>query len=199
LTTRLLLIRHGETDWNVEGRYQGQEDPPLNRRGRDQALLLAEQLSGIPLDVLYSSPLARARETARALEERLAVPVHFEARLMEIHLGDWGGRLAAEVAEKDAERYLRWDTDPWSVTPPGGESLFQVRERVHAAADEIVRRHERKTIGLVAHRISLAMLKIRYQNLDPSLVRKFYLPNAGWEEVVLDSRAGTWRHPQRRP
>ena len=199
MTTRLLLIRHGETDWNAEGRYQGQEDPPLNRRGRDQALVLAEALSGISLDVLYSSPLVRARETARVLEERLAVPLHFEPRLMEIHLGDWGGRLAVEVAENDAERYRRWDNDPWSVTPPGGESLFQVRERVHAAADEIVRRHEGKTIGLVGHRISLAMLKIRYQNLDPSHVRKFYLPNAGWEEVVPVSRVETWRHPQRPP
>jgi probable phosphoglycerate mutase len=199
MTTRLLLIRHGETDWNVEGRYQGQEDPPLNDRGRDQSLLLAEKLSGIPLEVLYSSPLARARETARALEERFGVPLHFEPRLMEIHLGDWGNRLATEVAVRDAERYRRWETDPWSVTPPGGENLFQVRERVHAAVDEIVQRHEGKTIGLVAHRIPLAMLKIRYQNLDPSLVRKLYLPNAGWEEVVPDSRAETGRHKPAAP
>jgi probable phosphoglycerate mutase len=199
MTTRLLLIRHGETDWNVEGRYQGQEDPPLNGRGRDQAILLAEKLSRIPLEVLYSSPLTRARETARALEERLAVPLHFEPRLMEIHLGDWGNRLATEVAARDADRFHRWETDPWSVTPPGGESLFQVRERVHAAVDEIVRRYEGKTIGLVAHRIPLAMLKIRYQNLDPSLVRKLYLPNAGWEEIVLDALAGNERRTPAAP
>jgi len=188
LTTRLILIRHGETDWNVQGRYQGQEDPPLNRRGRDQALRLAETLSGIPMDVLYSSPLARARETAQPLKERFKVPLHFETRLMEIHLGEWGGRLSAEVAVQDPDRHLRWEADAWSVTPPGGESLFEVRERVHAAADEIVRRHEGKTIGLVAHRIPLAMLKIRYGNLDPSLLRKLYLPNAGWEEVESASR-----------
>ncbi len=188
MTTRLLLIRHGETDWNVERRCQGQEDPPLNSQGREQALHLAEALSGIPPDVLYSSPLARARQTAHVLEERFAVPVHLEPRLMEIHLGDWGGRLVSEVAANDADRYLRWEADAWSVTPPGGESLYQVRERVHAAADEIVRRHKGKTIGLVAHRIPLAMLKIRYENLDSSLLRKQYLPNAGWEEVVLGIR-----------
>lgn len=188
MITRLLLIRHGETDWNVERRCQGQEDPPLNSQGREQALLLADALSGISLDVLYSSPLARARETARILKERLGVSLHLEPRLMEIHLGDWGSRLVTEVAENDAERYLRWDTDPWSVTPPGGESLFQVRERVHAAGDEIVRRHKGKTIGLVAHRIPLAMLKIRYEHLDSSLLRKMYLPNAGWEEVIPDTR-----------
>lgn len=199
MTTRLLLIRHGETDWNVEGRYQGQEDPPLNRCGRDQARLLAEKISGVPLEVLYSSPLKRARETARTLEERLAVPLHFEPRLMEIHLGDWGSRLATEVAARDPERFLLWETDPWSVTPPGGESLFQVRERVHAAVDEIVRRHEGKTIGLVAHRIPLALLKIRYQHLDSSLVRKLYLPNAGWEEIVLDALAGNERHTPAAP
>lgn len=183
MSTRLILIRHGETDWNVEKRYQGQEDPPLNGRGRDQALFLAEALSAIPLDVLYSSPLARARETAQIITEQLGIPLHFEARLKEIHLGEWGGKLSAEVAAQDPDRHLRWEADAWSVTPPGGESLFQVRERVHAAADEIVRRHEGRTIGLVAHRIPLGLLRIRYGNLDPSLLRKMYLPNAGWEEV----------------
>jgi broad specificity phosphatase PhoE len=159
--------------------------------------LLADALSGEPLHVLYGSPLKRARETAQIVQDKLAIPLYGEPRLMEIHLGDWGGRLATEVAARDAERYLRWETDPWSVTPPGGESLFQVRERVHAAADEIVRRHEGKTIGLVAHRIPLAMLKIRYENLDSSLLRKLYLPNAGWEEVVLDSCGEKGRHPPR--
>jgi broad specificity phosphatase PhoE len=195
MTTRLLLIRHGETDWNLEGRYQGQENPPLNRRGRDQARLLAEALSGEPLDVLYGSPLKRARETAQIVQDKLTIPLHEEPRLMEIHLGNWGGRLATEIAVRDAERYLRWETDPWSVTPPGGENLFQVRERVHVAADEIVRWHEGKTIGLVAHRIPLALLKIRYRDIDPSLVRKLYLPNGGWEEVVLEDRVEPGRHP----
>lgn len=183
MTTRLILIRHGETDWNVEKRYQGQEDPPLNRRGREQAKLLAEALSGVPVNVLYSSPLARARETAETLKERFGVPLHFEARLKEIHLGEWGGKLSVEVAEQDPDRHLRWEADAWSVTPPGGESLFQVRERVHAAADDIVLKHEGKTIGMVAHRIPLALLKIRYDNLDSSLLRNLYLPNAGWEEI----------------
>lgn len=194
MTTRLLLIRHGETDWNVEGRYQGQEDPPLNRRGRDQARLLADALSGEPLHVLYGSPLKRARETAQIVQDKLTIPLYDEPRLMEIHLGDWGSRLATEIAVRDSELFLLWETDPWSVTPPGGESLFQVRERVHAAVDEIVRRHEGKTIGLVAHRIPLALLKIRYQHLNSSLVRKLYLPNAGWEEIVLDALAGNERH-----
>jgi broad specificity phosphatase PhoE len=197
MTTRLLLIRHGETDWNVEKRYQGQEDPPLNRRGRDQACLLAEELSGEPLHVLYGSPLKRAWETAQIIRDRLAIPLHDEPRLKEIHLGDWGGRLAAEVAVRDAERHLRWEADAWSVAPPGGESLFQVRERVHAAADEIVPRHDGRAIGIVAHRIPLALLKIRYMKIDPSFIRRHYLPNAGWEEVVLDSREETRRHPPR--
>ena len=188
MNTRLILIRHGETDWNMEKRYQGQEDPPLNWRGRDQARRLAEALSVVPLDVLYSSPLARARETAEILKEQFGVPLHFEARLKEIHLGEWGGKLSAEVAEQDPDRHLRWETDAWSVTPPGGESLFQVRDRVHAAADEIVRRHAGKTIGLVAHRIPLGLLKVRYGNLDSSLLRKLYLPNAGWEKVELAFR-----------
>lgn len=194
MTTRLLLVRHGQTDWNVEGRYQGQKDPPLNPQGRDQAIFLAEDLSAVPLHVLYSSPLQRAWETAHIIEEKLALPLYVEPRLMEISMGEWEGRLVTEIAVRDSEQFLRWESSPWSVAPPGGESLYHVRERVYAAVDEIVPRHVGRSIGLVTHQLPLALLKIRYQKLNPSLVRKLDQPNASWEEVVLDSRAGTGWH-----
>lgn len=189
--TRLILIRHGETDWNVEGRYQGQADPPLNARGLDQARQLADGANGPPflrdagLTVLYSSPLRRARQTAEVLAETLHLPLYLEPRLMEIHQGDWQRCLRADIAARYPDLFRRWETEPWQVTPPGGESLVQVRERVYAAVDELLARHapQEAVIGLVTHRIPIALLKMRYQGLDPDVVRTLHLPNTYWEEI----------------
>jgi broad specificity phosphatase PhoE len=183
--TRLVLIRHGETDWNVEGRYQGQADPPLNAQGIAQAHHLAGELYGVGLDVLYASPLLRARQTARVLAEALGLPLHFEPRLMEIHLGDWQDRLPADIAARYPDLFRRWQSGPWAVTPPGGESLAQVQERVYAAADEILARRQGRCVGLVIHHIPIILLKVRYQGLDPDAVRTLQLPNTYWEEIDL--------------
>jgi len=180
---RLILIRHGETDWNVEGRYQGQADPPLNARGRAQARRLAEELRGVGLNVLYSSPLRRALQTAQVIAETLGLPLHIEPRLMEIHQGDWEGRLRSEIAARYPNLFHRWETEPWEVIPPGGESLAQVQARVYAALDEILARHPRQCVGLVTHRIPIALTKVRYQGLDPDVVRTLELPNTYWEEI----------------
>ncbi len=185
MTTRLLLIRHGETDWNAQGRYQGQTDPPLNRRGEEQAQRLAEKLAGDRLDMAYSSPLRRAVQTARIIAESLTIPLHIEPRLMEIHLGAWESLLATEIAARDPERFRGWEKDPWGITPPDGESIKSVRDRVYAAADEILVRHAGRSIGLVAHQLPLVLLKIRYQGIDPALVRKVSLPNTHWEEIEI--------------
>ena len=183
--THLILIRHGETDWNVEGRYQGQADPALNAQGLAQACLLAEELAGVKLKLLYTSPLRRALETARILSAALGVSLHLEPRLMEIHQGDWQGRLRADIAARYPDLFRRWETEPWQVTPPGGEHLTQVQARVDAAVDDISEWHPGKRIGLVAHRIPIALIKMRYQGLDPDVVRTLQLPNTTWEEIHL--------------
>ena len=188
MTTRLILIRHGETEWNVEGRYQGQADPPLNQRGLAQAHQLAQKLRGVGLDVLYSSPLRRALQTAQILAEALEVSLHTEPRLMEIHQGEWQTLLYTEIAARYPELFDRWQTEPWTVTLPGGENIAQVQERVYAAVDEILSRHEGQCIGMVAHRLPITLLKIRYQGLDPDVVRTLQLPNTYWEEIPLKAR-----------
>jgi broad specificity phosphatase PhoE len=94
--TTLLLVRHGETDWNAEGRLQGQTDRPLNDFGRRQARRLAEQLEGEELEAIYSSDLARARETAEIVSERLGLPVELDADLREKDWGTWEGLTAVE-------------------------------------------------------------------------------------------------------
>lgn len=184
--TRIVLIRHGETDWNVEGRYQGQADPPLNARGREQAHKLARELAKTGIDVIYSSPLRRAWETAEIVARVLGVPLHPEPRLMEIHQGEWQGRLRSEIAARYPELFRRWLTEPWEVTPPGGEHLRDVQRRVYAAVDEILARHRGQTIALVTHRIPIALLKVRYQGLNRDAVRTLALPNTYWEEITIE-------------
>lgn len=185
--TCLFLIRHGETDWNVEGRYQGQADPPLNERGLLQARELAERLDSIGLDILYTSPLQRAKQTAQVLADRLKIPYFEEQRLMEIHQGDWQTRLRGEIERIYPELFLRWETDPWVATPPGGEHLAQVQERVTVAITEILARHPKQRVGIVAHRIPIALLKVHYQGMDPDIVRTLRLPNAYFEEIRVNN------------
>lgn len=183
--TVLVLIRHGETDWNVEGRYQGQADPPLNEKGLAQARLLAEEMSDVSLNALYTSPLRRALQTAQILATALGVPLHLEPRMMEIHQGDWQGRLRADIAARYPDLFRRWETEPWQVTPPGGEHLSQVQTRVYAAVDDMLARYRGQRIGLVAHRIPIALLKARYQGMDSDVVRTLQLPNTYWEEIQI--------------
>lgn len=186
----ITLIRHGETDWNIEGRYQGQADPPLNSQGLLQAQNLVQELRDSSLNIMYSSPLKRTRQTADILAGSLNIPVIDEPRLMEIHQGDWQTRLRSEIEALYPELFSEWETNPWMVTPPGGEHLSEVQSRVYAALDEIIRVESHSKIGVVTHRIPIALIKVRYQNLDPDIVRTIHLPNAYWEEIEINNFNG---------
>lgn len=183
--TRLILIRHGETEWNVTGRYQGQADPPLNEKGLEQARALPEKLEPLDLELLFTSPLKRAAQTAEVVADALRIPLYYDARLVEIHQGDWQTRLRAEIEALYPELFQRWESEPWQVTPPGGEHLTAVQERVDDFLDEILAKHEGHCIGLVTHRIPIALIKLRYQNLDPDIVRTLHLPNIHVEEIQV--------------
>ena len=183
--TSIYLIRHGETDWNIEGRYQGQADPPLNQRGIEQAEKLCEQLKGEDLELVFTSPLLRAKQTAAILTDQLLIPLKDDPRLMEIHQGEWQTRLRAEIQASYQDVFHEWETNPWEVTPPGGENLSQVQERVNASIADITNLHPNQRVGIVTHRIPIALIKVRYQNLDPDIVRSIHLPNIFWEEIII--------------
>jgi len=185
----LILVRHGETEWNVIGRYQGQADPPLNECGLTQAHRLAEMLAGAGLQAIYTSPLRRAYQTAAVLSQKLDLPLHQEPRLMEIHQGDWEGRLRSDIAARYPALFQQWLSEPWATTPPGGESLAQVQARVYAAVDDILARHPGQRLALVTHRIPIALIKVRFQGLDPDVVRSLDLPNTYWEEIAVTGPA----------
>ncbi|MFM9071898.1 MAG: 2-carboxy-D-arabinitol-1-phosphatase [Cyanobium sp.] len=137
---RLLLVRHGETDWNREGRFQGQIDIPLNSQGKHQANAARNFLSSVALQRAYSSTMARPRQTAeRILEPHPGVPLTTTPGLVEIGHGRWEGRLEEEIAETWPELLADWKRAPHTVTMPDGETLQQVWDRSVASWHSIVR------------------------------------------------------------
>jgi alpha-ribazole phosphatase len=163
--TELILVRHGETDWNTQGRYQGQSDVPLNEAGRVQADRLAASLQGQAIAAIYSSDLRRARETAEALARSSGAPLHFDPRLREIDQGEWEGMLFDEIQRRYAESFQRRRRDPLRVAPPGGETVGQVRERVLEAVQDIRRRHPGGRVAIISHGLALALVKVHFEGL----------------------------------
>jgi broad specificity phosphatase PhoE len=137
----ILLARHGETDDNRPPlRFQGQRDTPLNDTGRAQARALARRLRGEAVASLWSSPLARARETAEIVGTGLGLGAPaLDPRLMEGHRGEWEGRVMEDVREAELDVWAAWRTAGARFRFPGGESLAEHQERVLAALSDIAR------------------------------------------------------------
>jgi probable phosphoglycerate mutase len=136
--TRILLARHGETEWNRVGRWQGHADPPLNQTGRRQAAELADRLGRDGISAVYSSDLARARETACAVARRLGLEVVEDRGLREIDVGSWSGLTRAEVEQRFPDGYASWLA---GEIGHDGETREQLTARVVAAIATIAARH----------------------------------------------------------
>jgi broad specificity phosphatase PhoE len=165
--TTLWLVRHGQTDWNLAGRWQGQspEAPPLNAAGRAQAEALRAQLDPSRFDAIYTSDLPRARQTAAILAGGAALPVYVDPRLREINLGQWEGMPSEAIARQFPAELAERQRDPAGARAPGGECAADVAARVWAAADDIARAHPHGTVLIVSHGLSLATLLCRAQSL----------------------------------
>jgi probable phosphoglycerate mutase len=148
---RIILVRHGETIDNVDGRWQGQADSPLTGRGREQASRLATALAIEPIAAVYSSDLGRALDTARLVAAEHRLEVIADARLREIHTGSWTGRRGTELRDEQPATMQAWRERPWGIRLPGGENLADVQARAVAFCDDVVPRHEGQTIVAVAH------------------------------------------------
>ena len=150
--TRIIAIRHGETAWNVDTRIQGQLDIPLNDTGRWQAERLARALAARePIDVVYTSDLLRAWETARPVAAATGAPLHTDEGLRERGFGSFQGKTFTEIEAAMPEEARRWrQRDPFWA-PPGGESLTSMRRRVIETLHALASRHVGEQIVLVAH------------------------------------------------
>lgn len=172
---RILLARHGETPWNAEGRYQGQEDIALSATGEAQARALGERLRGVRIDRAIASPLCRALRTAElALGEERAAMLATDAGFMEIAHGEWEGLLAGEIRERDPERARAWREAPHEVLMPRGESLQHVLDRAWPALERACDGlGDEDTLLVVAHDAVNRVLLCRVLGLTLSHLWRF--------------------------
>lgn len=184
--TTIYLVRHAESEANAQGTLGGHGDVGLTTRGRSQAQRLAARLAEAGAAAVVSSDLRRARETAEPVASALGLAVHPEPRLRELHAGDWEGLSAAAIARDHAELWEDILRRPHAeLRLPGGESLRELRERVHAAYQEAVARHVGESAVLVAHGNAIGMLLGALLDLPYSSAWRFQMHNTG-VSVVRD-------------
>jgi probable phosphoglycerate mutase len=189
---RLIVWRHGRTEWNAVGRFQGQLDPPLDGEGRRQAALAAPYLAAggaLPAGtVVVSSDLVRAVETAESLTAVLGVPLRLDPRLREVGMGSWEGLTREEVAERHPEQYADWIAGR-PIRGRGGEDAADVPARALAALRDLP---EAPVAVVVTHGGTSARLMEALLGLGPEHRRVFGpLGNCAWSELALQS--GRWR------
>ena len=184
---KLLLIRHGQTNWNLEQRFQGQSDIPLNETGRKQADALADHLSAEHFDAIYSSDLQRATETAKIICKS---EFHSDPRLREVNFGDWEGLTYDEIKAKHPETLAAWEDDIYKNAPPNGETLEGLAVRVHFMLDELRENHEDQNILIVAHGGVLQTLICLALKLPPTMYWQFHRKEA----EALQAEAGRELH-----
>ncbi len=162
---RVLLVRHGETDYNSNGRWQGHLDVPLNAEGEYQAQCLAQHLKDTPLDAIYSSDLIRALDTARPVAVGRDLDIIPDVRLREVNLGRFQGLTRSQIAELYPLEHNHWHHDDGFIVP-GGESRLQLQARMFAAFQDLTAAAEGETILLVTHGGSIRRLLLELFSPD---------------------------------
>lgn len=151
VATRLYLVRHGETLWNKEFRYQGHSDVALTEEGREQARLLAKKLIKEEFQAFYASDLSRARETAEIIAKPHKLEVQVLPELRETKFGAWEGLTYPQLQEQYAEVLNKWIADPLNTTLPEGESLRDLINRVSDGIQKLIHKHKGEKILVAAH------------------------------------------------
>ncbi len=170
-TTRVFMVRHGDTVLSAEDRFAGETDVELSEKGREEARRLAERLKGEKIAAVYASPLGRTVETARILAEPHHVEVQTCDGFREISHGHWEGMKRHEVEEKFPEEMVEWEKDPYTFAPVGGESGLAVTARALPALIDLVRRHPGENILIVSHKATIRLLLSSLLGFDPRRYR----------------------------
>jgi broad specificity phosphatase PhoE len=164
---RILLVRHGETEWNAQEIFRGRRDVPLNKVGVRQAQLLGDYLEDLKIEAIYSSPLRRALDTAASIAGHHGLTVSVAPDLIDINFGAWEGLTHQEVKSRYGELYRRWLQEPHLVRIPDGESLGDVRKRAGSVVAMAVSKHSGAVV-LVSHRVVNKVLICSLLGLDDS-------------------------------
>lgn len=187
--TRIVAIRHAQTDWNAQSRLQGHTDVPLNAAGLAQAARLRDALHGEALDAVYTSDLARARDTARAVAEASRAPLRLEPALRERAFGRFEGVTRDEIDRRWPGDAVRWrQREPGYAPPDGGESLLDFHARCIAAATRLAAAHAGGAIALVAHGGVLDSLYRAAVGVPLDAPRSWVLANASINRLLFNGR-----------
>ncbi len=198
--TEIWLVRHGQTDWNLEGRLQGQLDVPLNETGLDQARQMAATLEGRKFSALYASDLMRARQTAEIISKVVNLPIQFDRRLREISQGDFEGMLFSEVVKQFESALEDRARNPVNSRLPGGESVAEVAERVRACMDDIACLDVKEPVLVVAHGLAIATILCQARGYPMETVYSHIQENATaevieWKSPDCSQSAGMVKDP----
>ncbi len=155
---RLYLIRHGQTVWNAEKKFRGRIDLDLNEQGKKEALLLGKQFKAVDVDMIYSSPLKRALQTAKFISKACKKKVIIDNFLNDMDFGDWQGKSLSEIKKNYKNLFKQWEINPDKVVIPNGESLCEVKDRVCSFLKKISTIEEEKVIVVVSHRVVLKLM-----------------------------------------
>jgi len=189
MSLRLLLLRHGETAWNRERRYQGWTDTPLSAEGLVQAEAAARELKEIAFAAVYASPLRRARDTAAAIAAPHGLEVETDPAFKELGFGQWEGLTLDEARASDPALYEGWARTPHLVSPPGGERLVQARDRVLGGLERLRAGHPDGVVCLVAHGIPVRMLILEALGLGLDRIWSLHSAPTGISELEF---RGDW-------
>jgi alpha-ribazole phosphatase len=188
---RLIVVRHGETLYNVQSRFTGQSDISLSALGEQQAAALGKRLAAASLDAIAASDLRRARVTAQAIARYHELPVQEDAGLREIAFGVWEGSTYDEIMARDADLVQCWLSDPTIYAPPGGETVIQLRDRVVRALERWQACYPEATIVWAVHGGVIEVLLCHLLGVDLKLHWQFRHENASLTEIDLNGKNAT--------
>ena len=189
---QIVLLRHGATDWNLQGRCQGSSDRRLTEVGLHQAEQIATQLGNETIHAIYSSSLERARQTAALVSRPHNLPVMIEDDVRELDHGELEGLTFNEIKAKFSEFLTIWRTAPAELQIPGGERLADVAERAWRALSRIAQRHKTdQTVVVVSHNFPILGVVCRVTGTDLNNYRSFHLDPCGVTRIT-QHRNGLW-------
>lgn len=190
--TTLYIIRHGETTGNDAGRFQGSTDCGLSERGRRQIERLGERCRDLPFEVLISSPLVRARETAEAANRYHGLPLQIEPDVAEMHCGDWEEKSWDELRTGYPAEMELWREKPWLFQSPGGENMQQVYQRVTRALLRILEENRGKTIAVVSHGCAIRNALCFFHGYDIERINEIpWVRNTSITRIDVDGHGKT--------
>jgi broad specificity phosphatase PhoE len=201
----IYFVRHGQTEWNAASRMQGQQNSDLNDIGRQQAEVHGRLLARLDIDVLYASPLDRARQTVEIVQRHVAIEARYDARIVEWNCGDWSGQLRADVRLRWPKQWAALEADPYHYRGPGCENYPDMLARTRPFVTELLA-SEARNIAVVSHGMigrvmvgalmgfdAAAMIAFRQPN---DIVYRVRLPAASAAAAVLDRfEAGQGPYP----